>query len=285
MDKARIQDFCRRYFQATGTRILRDEPDFLQVELPIEIDQELTERPYYWMWVEATGQEVQPSVLNLIFDAATGVEGVEKTELVTLGSFRLEKIFQSAARRGQFVCQYQEGPTTTRIPFLLTSLKISYIADRRKDELRSYGVNLKNCRIVPDLYELIRHLPMTPEFPAPYRARFTQPQILAASLQTGWQTIKGAVLEEIRAGDPSWAEAASEQLKLEIEQLETYYQSLTLDNPERAAAYAAEKELRIAELKWRCQPRIQVRPLHFALLYLDPACLDPTQFTGTSFRM
>ncbi|MFC4769127.1 YqhG family protein [Effusibacillus consociatus] len=278
MNKEQIQSYCRRYFQATNTPILRDEPNFLQVELPIEVDKELTDRPYYWMWVEATGQEVKPTVLNLVFDPEVEIEGEEKCELVALGSFRLEKIFESATRRGRFVCQYQHGTSTgLRVPFLVTSLKISYIADRRRDEIRSYGVNLKSNQVIPDLYEQIRELPMTDELPEYYKEQFSNGQFLIASLQTGWQKIKDAVTEEIQSEDHSWAEAALEQLSHEIEQLETYYQSLMFDNQEQMAIYSAERELRTAELKWRCQPRIQVTPLHFALLYLEP-----TQFTAGS---
>lgn len=284
MDKIQIREYCRRYFQSTGTPILRDEPDFLQVELPVDIDKELMDRPFYWMWVEASGEKPKPTVLNLVFDDETEVDGVEKLELIALGSYRMDKIFQSAAKRGQFVCQYQSGAATgLRVPFLLTSLKISYIADRRKDELRSYGINLKSYQVIPDLYEWVRGLPMTPELPAYYKEQMAKGQLLLASLQNGWQKIKDTVLEEIENSDHSWAEDAEEQLNRQIEQLDTYYQSLMHEheNEEQSAVYTAERELRTAELRWRCQPRIQVNPLHFALLYLDP-----TQLTSaTSSRI
>ncbi|WP_018132437.1 YqhG family protein [Effusibacillus pohliae] len=280
MDKTQIQHYCRRYFQATGCPILRDEPGFLQVELPREIDKELMDRPYYWMWVEAIGQDVPPTVLNLVFDSETEIAGVERTELVALGSYRLEKIFQSAARRGQFVCQYQTAtPSNRRVPFLLTNVKISYLADRRRDELRSFGVNLRNNQVIPDLYEAVRDLPMSCQLPEHYREQLKQTGLLVASLQTGWQRIKNTILEEIRNSDHTWAELAKEQLAQEINQLETYYESLILENEEKMDLYSAERELRVAELKWRCQPRIQVQPLHFALLYLDP-----TQFTAAPVR-
>ncbi|GAX90888.1 YqhG family protein [Effusibacillus lacus] len=280
MDKTQIRNYCKRYFAATGTPILREEPDYLQVELPIEIDKELTDRPYYWMWIEATGETPKPTVLNLIFDSNVQVDGVDRTELVTLGSFRLEKIFASATRRGQFVCQFQTGSTVgIRVPFLLTSLKISYIADRRKDEIRSYGINLRSNQVVRDLYEQVCTLPMTSQLPVPYTEQLANKEILAASLQTGWQRIQDVVMQEIQEGDHAWAAEAMERLAQEIEQLEAYYQSLALNEEETPSMLAAERELRFAELKWRCKPRIQIQPLHFGLLYLDP-----TQFTGTSAR-
>lgn len=281
MDRLQLQNFCRRYFQATGTPILRDEPEFLQVELPREIDKELTDRPYYWMWAEATGEEVPPTVLNIAFDAETEVEGIEAAELVALGSFRLEKIFESAGKRGRFVRVYQtDAPTHLRVPFLLTSLKISYIADRRKDEIRSYGVNLKSRQVIPELYKEIVGYPFSEELPAPFKLHALDGPLLKASLQDGWRQIEETVMAEIQNADHSWAETAQERLTQEIEQLDTYYQSLILENQEEMTVFSAERDLRLAELKWRSQPRIQIAPLHFGLLYLDP-----TQLTGTSPRI
>ncbi len=281
MDNLLLQDFCRRYFQATGTPILRDESEFLQVELPREIDKELTDRPYFWMWAEATGEEVPPTVLNIAFNAETEVEGIESAELVALGSFRLEKIFESAVKRGRFVRVYQtDAPTHLRVPFLLTSLKISYIADRRKDEIRSYGVNLKSRQVIPGLYEEILDLPFSEELPAPFKVHALEGPFLKASLQDGWRRIEQTAMEEIQKSDHSWAETAQERLAQEMEQLDTYYQSMILENGEEMTVYSAERELRLAELKWRSQPRIQIAPLHFGLLYLDPV-----QFTGTSPRI
>lgn len=281
LDKLQIHDYCRKYFQATGTPILRDEPEFLQVELPRDVDKELTDRPYYWMWAEATGEDVPPTILNLAFDAETEVEGIDSAELVAQGSYRLDKIFESTGKRGRFVCLYQTGTATvSRAPFLITNLKISYIADRRRDEIRSYGVNLRSKQVIEGLYEQLASLPFSSEFPEHHKEHAMQRQFLASSLESGWQALKQTVLQDIFSGDHAWAEAAQERLTQEIEQLETYYQSLILESQDEMAIFAAERELRLAELRWRSQPRIQMLPIHFGLFYLDP-----NQFTGTSGRI
>jgi hypothetical protein len=78
-----------------------------------------------------------------------------------------------------------------------------------------------------------------------------------------------------------------------MEQLETYYESLGLVNADenkndeekakKAAMYAAERELRIAELKWRCAPRVNIEPFHFGLIYV----WEPTwrEITSTGKRL
>jgi hypothetical protein len=286
---AQIQEFCRRYFQAVDAPILIDQPDFLQVELPREIDKELTDRPYYWMYIEATNQQVPNSVLSLTFAPDMEIEGVDKLEFVTLGSFRLNKLIQSTQKRGRFTRAYQTlkpFTTSTLSPVLLISFKRSFVADRRRDEMVSYAVNLRTGQVLRDFYEKVEgyHFSMQPGEMA-----HVQPQTL--SFEHGYQTIRESITQEIAALDHTWAEEADAHLTRELEQLETYYDSLGLVNDEelrtdeekvkKAALLAAERELRISELKWRCAPRIHIEPFHFGLLYVADDVLGGT-LTGTT---
>ncbi|MCX7571443.1 hypothetical protein OS242_15945 [Tumebacillus sp. DT12] len=283
-----IQDFCRRYFQAVDAPILIDQPDFLQVELPRDIDKELTDRPFYWMYVEATGQNPANSVLSLSFAPGVEMEGVERIEFVTLGSFRLNKIIESVQKRGRFTRAYQTGAGTAGralSPYLLATFKLSFVADRRRDEMVSYAVDLRSGQVFREAYGEIERLTLTD---APARTVTTSSPSL--SLSEGYHIIRQAVEGDISALDHTWAEEANEHLAREREQLETYYESLCLVNADenktdgekekKAAMYAAERELRIAELEWRCAPRIAIAPFHFGLLYLADGVLTGTAATG-----
>jgi hypothetical protein len=263
MNSRQIQDFCRRFFTATGCRILHEESDFLQVELTIEIDKELTDRPYYWLWVEATGEEVKPSILNLAFSADKQVEGIESAELVALGSFRLNRLFESARKRGQFTCQYQWVQEGELEPYLLISGRMSFLADRRRDEILSYGINMIDGTTVPHFFPQILDLPLS-SHPSD-GCRLLNPRL---SYRDAWERFKETTAGEIGARNHEWAEEAKRHLKQEIEQLETYYQSLLIDREEEAAVITAEKELRLAELKWRYQPRVEFVPFHIGVFYL-----------------
>jgi hypothetical protein len=288
-----IQDFCRRYFRAVESPVLIDQPDFLQVELPREIDKELTDRPFYWMYVEATGQDVPNSVLSLAFDPDLEVEGVDRMEFVTLGSFRLNKIIESVQKRGRYTRAYLTGGLATGrrlVPHLLTTFKLSFVADRRRDEMVSYAVNLVTGTVTRDAYELVENLPL-----ASSPSDLSTTAEPAISPEQGYQRIRDALTEEIRALDHSWAEEAAHHLEQERSQLETYYDSLGLVNQDevktdeekakKAAMYAAERELRIAELEWRCAPRIGIEPFHFALLYLPDDVWSTTAFTRNRLSM
>jgi hypothetical protein len=283
-----IQNFCRRYFEAVGAPILVDQDHFLQVELPREIDKELTDRPYYWMYIEATGQQVPNTVLSLSFDPELAVEGVEKMEFVTLGSFRLNKMIESAQKRGRVTKAYQKVSAKPLVPYLMTTFKLSFVADRRRDEMVSYGVHLGNGSVIRDFYERVQGLPFGSE-----PTRMAQSPVL--SLSKGYERLKESLLAEIEQLDHTWAEEANAHLALELEQLETYYHSLGLANADesksdeekkkKAAMYAAERELRIAELKWRCSPRVQIEPFHFGVLFVAEDAVRGNAVTGNRLSM
>ncbi|GIM44577.1 hypothetical protein DNHGIG_01260 [Collibacillus ludicampi] len=263
MNKQQLQDFCHRYFAATGCNILHEEPEFIQVELTIDIDKELTDRPYYWLWVEATGEEVKPTVLNLAFSSNKQVEGIESAELVVLGSYRLNQLFESAKKRGQFTLQYHSVRDGELEPYFVISGKLSFLADRRCDEIISYGINMINGERVPRFFPSIMHLPMSPQPPEGCHIKEVR-----LSFREAWEKFLEATAEKLGAHNHEWAEEAEEHLKQEIEQLETYYGSLLIDNEEEATVITAEKELRLAELKWRYQPRVEFVPFHIGLIYL-----------------
>lgn len=290
---AGIQDFCRRYFQAVGAPILVDQPDFLQVELPREIDKELTDRPYFWIFVEATGQEVPNTVLSLSFAPELEIEGVERMEFVTLGSFRLNKVIDSAQKRGRITRVYQTSDLqagTLLHPLLLTTFKLSFVADRRRDTMMSYAVHLGTGQVIANFYEVADPLSFASVPPSLVQAA---PQMF--SVAEGYERIRERLTEEIALLDHSWAEEAEFHLEEERDQLQTYYQSLGLVNDDekksdeekakKAALLQEEFNLRLQELEWRCAPRIQIVPLHFGLLYCTDAVCKMAALTEKRLSM
>lgn len=268
MNAGNIQDYCRRFFQATGCTIREEKDGAMEVELTLEIDKELTDRPYYWLWVEATGEEVKPSVLNLQFTTSLGEESGRPAERVVLGSYRLNKLFAAAKKRGKYTCQYQRNALGELEPYLLVNGKLSFLADRRRDEILSLGINLYDGEGIEQFFPKIRHLPFSADrFPG----HTLRPARL--SLAEAWDQIVQMAFREGEKRDPSWAVAALQDLQREKERLETYYNSLLLECTENASALTAEKELRLAELISRYQPRMEFVPFQMALLYIKKEAL------------
>jgi hypothetical protein len=70
MNAKQIHRFVERYLEATGCAILEKSPAHFKVKLSPAADRELTNRPYYWSFVDRTGAEPETMSLLLVTDAA-----------------------------------------------------------------------------------------------------------------------------------------------------------------------------------------------------------------------
>ncbi|MDQ0188340.1 hypothetical protein JI721_15480 [Alicyclobacillus cycloheptanicus] len=295
--------FCDAYFSAVGARCVYQSPAYREYELPRDVDKELTDRPYYWLWVEQTDQEVPPTVLRLAFseeavarenerlrekamkqanfDAMSEVERMffrpPTAEYVALGSFRLDKIYESIEKRGRFaaVAVMPGGPSegerpaaqplarTPWVPWLMVNAVVSYRCDSVQQAWYSVGVCLENGQVVDRFYPSIQRLPLQPVDPA----------IL---LRPGDRSVASAIasakqkMERLASSGPeTWAQAASERLRKEEQQLTTYYQSILPDlPPEEHPVVEAELANKLRQLKERMAPRIELDIRQLALVGL-----------------
>src|SRR5690554_6669920 len=79
------------------------------------------------------------------------------------------------------------------------------------------------------------------------------------SYKKAYQCVQKKLTSDFKYADPSWAKEALAHLEEEKERLENFFK----ESPE-----PEERNKRIAELMARAKPRIQVRPLRGAFLYL-----------------
>ncbi|MCL6547933.1 MAG: YqhG family protein [Alicyclobacillus sp.] len=310
--------FCDAYFGAVGAPTLYAADAYREYELPRDVDKELTDRPYYWMWVERTQQTVKPTVLRLAFNPAALARENERlrqqalaeqsqqangpapqpgwwfrppaAELITLGSFRLDKIFQSLDIRGRFACvrladpsprdracsgtpgtdggEFQAtsgGRTSPRrwVPWLMVNALISYRCDLVEQLYLSVGCCLTNGQVVESFHRHIRHLDMIP----------ASPQELLGTATLSWSealALAQKQLERAAQRKPAdWAAAASRRLEQELRQLRTYYRSILPDIPERdQPLVTAEQQRKERELVERMQPRIEIAIRQLAVVGL-----------------
>lgn len=273
--------FCDSYFYAVGANKLFQSENYREFELPIEVDKELTNRPFYWMWVEHTGQPITPTILRLAFDdealerenkrlleealkerenrQLTDAERYffhpPKAELLDLGSFRLDKIYSSIDLRGRFTSVIPSSSTihTPLIPWIVMNGLFSYRCESNEQEWFSIGICLNNGQIIHDFFSSIEHIQM----------QHIEPEILLRQaempIEQGIETLKKHITMTAQKKPPQWAEAALERLNEEIAQIEMYYKSLLLDTPENEhVALCAESERKKRELIQRSSPQILI---------------------------
>ncbi|MCL6625384.1 YqhG family protein [Alicyclobacillus shizuokensis] len=288
--KERFQ-FCDTYLQAVGARELRRSDAYLEYELPIDVDKELTDRPYFWLWVEQTGHQVEPTVLRLAFSEqaaqrenerlrreawttaeARGMSEVERMffrppvcELITLGSFRLDKIFDSLAKRGRFACVAYDTSThgDHMVSWLMVNIMVSFQAALTQQVYRSLAIRLDHGEVVDGFYDFVRRLPMQPAEPEQLLQRSR------ISVSDALLRLDNTLHHEILHSDLSWAEEARHNLQQELEQIDLYYESLLPDlDAEERNLVQAERDRKRQEVRQRSEPRIVIAYQQAALMGL-----------------
>jgi len=282
--------FCDAYFKAVGAPILFQSDNYREYELPQEVDKALTDRPYYWMWVETTQQKIPPNVLRLAFtEEALSRENERlrevalraaekqnfnhiermffrspKAELIDLGSFRLQKLFDSVAQLGRFasVCPVATQTDDFLIPWLLVHAKITYRCDISLQKTITYGLCFHNNQIVSDFYEKISRIRMK-------AISVEHLKLTPSSISNGIKSLTSTISKTQEDIDHVWALDAQTRLEKDIDQLRTYYQSLLLNvTSENQSMMENEMNKKIQERKDKSQPLIHIDIAQIALVGL-----------------
>lgn len=237
MNQVEVRQYIEKYLSAFQAHIQESHPHHLTVKLPVEIDKDIGNRPFYWSWVEKMNIPPQPMVLSFFFDEENKPQDI-RGEYVHFGSSRLHQIFASTRKHGKFVCLYEQSPlatptlsksrrSTPLTPWLCLNIKVSFICDKKRDCLLSLGVNLHHSRIVDNFYPFLKRLNLSPAIPDFYYNLNRQ-----ISLEQAYQLAESKVNQFIAAQDQSWADEARQRLSEELEILEIYYTQLEQEEKE-----------------------------------------------------
>ncbi|MFB6465835.1 YqhG family protein [Cytobacillus sp. Hz8] len=259
MQQQEIHQFLERYFQANGCDICENESGYMSVQLTIELDKELMNRPFYWHYLEKTGGIPNPMKLNLIMDQKKAPENL-KGELIHFGSPRLHQIFQSTKNLAGYIRLYenlQTGPSQhiPLKPWLGMNVKISYQCDRKRDIFQSIGLQLINGQLVEDFHDKLMGLKLAPKIPD---YSFTlSPLIMPKS---GLARIERYLTNSLQQEDHHWADEAKERWRKDLHLLEHFYE----DIEEKGESYEIEKQA----LKEQYEPKIMISIINGGLFYL-----------------
>ncbi|MBX5437642.1 MAG: hypothetical protein IRZ33_10565 [Alicyclobacillaceae bacterium] len=299
--------FCDAYFQAVGAPTVYASDGYREYELPRDVDKELTDRPYFWMWVEKTQQPVKPTILRLAFNETAlqrenerlrqaalaeqntqaGHDAVGRppagwwfrpptAELFTLGCFRLDKICKSLDVRGRFACvqvatasasSAADNPTVSQPTRWVPWLMANAMISYRCDLVEQVFVSVGCCLVNGQLIESL-HRHLTH-----LRMTAAAPDTLLRGARMSWPQGLAMIrkrLEQIALRKPThWAEAANRRLERELQQLHTYYRSIAPDVPEtERPAVERERDRKERELVERMQPRIEISLRQLAIIGL-----------------
>ncbi|MEH7009838.1 YqhG family protein [Neobacillus niacini] len=258
MQQLEIHNFLVRYFQANECEITENGPGYLTVQLSIELDKELMNRPFYWHYLEKTGGAPNPMKLTFITNPQIAPENL-KGESIHFGSPRLHQIFQSTKKLASYIRLYENhrnnNQQTPLMPWLCMNVKISYQCDRKRDIYKSIGLQLINGQMIEGFHERLQNVQLTPKIPD---YSFTLSPLVKP--KSGMSRIENYLKAMIEEDDHSWAEDARNRWEQDLLLLHHFYE----DAEEENESYETEKKA----LQDQYEPKINISFINGGLFYL-----------------
>lgn len=250
-----IHDYLIRFFQESDCRILNNHDHYINVQLTIDMDKKIMNRPFYWQYVESINEEPNPAQLTFITDKNKLVEDV-KGEVVHFGSTRLSQLFGVTKEMGAFVQMYEQVDDEKILtPWLGVNYKIAYCSDQTKEVLYSLGMNLMTGEVIDGFQEFINRVDMRVEISGEsFALPYTIKPIRAL------ERLDRAIENLIRQEDHQWAEAAKRRWQKDEEVLEHFYEGVE-DKPD---CYKIEKEA----MAQQYEAKIKIDVINGGVFYL-----------------
>ncbi len=258
MQQPQIHNFLEKYFHANECEILENTNGYLTIQLTVDLDKELMNRPFYWHYLEKTGGVPNPMKLTFITDQNTAPERL-KGEAIYFGSPRLHQIFQSTKKLARFIRLYENRQLpqqqTPLFPWLCLNVKISYQCDRKRDVFKSIGLQLINGQLVEEFHDQLVKLNLTPKIPD---YSFTLSPLIKP--KSGMIRVENYLKSELDREDHSWADEAVDRWNKDLSLLNHFYEN----EADKTENYQIEKQA----LQEQYEPRIQISFTNGGLFYL-----------------
>lgn len=254
-----IHRYLRQFFTENDCSILKDHDHYMDVQLTIDMDKKIMNRPYYWAYVESTNGEPNPALLTFITDKNKLVEDVQG-EVVHFGSPRLSQLFQVTKEMGAYVQMYEKVVSGVRMQTILTpwlgvNYKVSYCSDQTKESLYSLGINLMTGKVVDGFQESLREVDLAKTMS---ENAFNLPYTIKP--MRGLERLDAIIDDIIKRDDHRWAEEAKRRWHKDRDVLEFFYEGVE----QKPDCYEIEKEA----IDQQYETKIKIDILNGGLFYL-----------------
>ncbi|MBM7693280.1 hypothetical protein JOC77_002720 [Peribacillus deserti] len=262
MQQAEIHKFLIQYFESNDCEIVETHPGYFVVQLTIDQDKLLMNRPFYWHYLEKTGGEPNPAKLTIITDPEQAPDDI-KGEFIHFGSPRLHQIFETTKQLSSYIRLFEDCKSSSQqnplFPWLGLNVKVSFQCNRKKDIFLSLGLNLISGQIHEAFHDQVLSLSVTPKIPD--YSYTLSPLIMPKS---GIARLDTHIRTSLSFEDHSWAEEAFTRWNNDLELLENFYQ-----DQDKGESYETEKEA----LREQYEPRISIKVINGGLFYLSEAAI------------
>ncbi|MGG0666355.1 YqhG family protein [Viridibacillus arvi] len=253
-----VHSYLRDFFLENDCHIVNESDHYITVQLSIDMDKRIMNRPFYWRYLESTNGVPCPAQLTLITDQ-TKLDGNIKGEVVHFGSPRLNQLFRATKELGAFVQMFENvnhlETKTILTPWLAVNYKVSYYCDQTKEMLYSFGLNLMTGQLLDGFQESLSEVDLVTAMP---ENAFELPYIIKPI--RALERLNVAIENIVQQDDHTWAEEANKRWHKAQQVLEYFYDGVE-DKPE---SYEMEKQA----LEEQYDPRIKVEVINGGLFYL-----------------
>src|SRR5690625_1634728 len=157
-----IKNFLINFFTSNDCEVIQESPGKITIQLTVEMDKALMNRPFYWHYIEATGNVGKPKKITFITDYQ---QVSDEGEWVHFGSPRLWKIYDHLSRTAKFVHLFEKLAVTKNTmlhPWLTINVCIIYEGKQKKEKLFSIGLNLINGIFIFNMMEKLDQVKLSP---------------------------------------------------------------------------------------------------------------------------
>lgn len=307
MNAKQVHKFVERYLDATGCAIMEKSPAHFKVKLSPAADRELTNRPYYWSFVDRTGAE--PETMSYLFvtdsakydasesaaqpapaaanalqagaDAALarsfghvhGTLGARMPrEELHYGSRRLDQLMGAALSNGRYVCLFQQPDAKPSGPFD----SIPYTPWLGVNIKVSFQCDMKREELHSFGISLATGICVEGFYDRLLSLKMT-PRLpanvhiakSAYTLARAAGIVETLLERKLRSYDYGWAIAAAARAEEELALINGYYEPL-LENAEeeQREAIRTQYENRRAEVEWQLKPRVTASAVNSGIFHL-----------------
>lgn len=254
-----IHAYLHRFFQENQCVITEDAGNFMRVQLTIEMDKKMMNRPFYWQYVETTDAVPCPAQLTFITDTTNVREDV-RGEVVHFGSYRLNQVFNVTKQQGSIVHLFEkvrdnDRTKTILTPWLGVNFKVTYASDQTKETLYSLGMNLMTGQIIDGFQESVENREFDVEMSA---HTFNLPYTIKPLRALG--RLEGMIIDLIKQDDHQWIDEATSRWKKDQRVLEYFYEGVE----HRPESYEVEKKA----MEEQYSPKIVIEIINGGLFYV-----------------
>ncbi|WP_019414801.1 YqhG family protein [Paenisporosarcina sp. TG20] len=255
-----IHSYLLKFFQENDCHIINGNDHYFSVQLTIDMDKKIMNRPFYWRYLENTNGVPNPAQLTFITDQNNLNEDI-RGEVVHFGSPRLNQIFQATKDLGTFVQMYESvldirNTKTILTPWLGVNYKVSYYSDQTKEMLHSLGINLITGNLMNDFHEWLSEVDLDSKIPED-----TINLTYIIKPLRALERLDLVVEQFIHQDDDTWAEEAKSRWKKDREVLEHFYEGVE-NKPE---CY----EMEVKALEEHYEARIKIEIINGGLFYMQ----------------